>query len=39
MTANHAQFIEFALNANVLRIGEFKTKAGRMSPIFFFFLI
>ena len=35
MTANHAQFIEFALNANVLRFGEFKTKAGRMSPYFF----
>ena len=35
MTDNHAQFIEFALNANVLRFGEFKTKAGRMSPYFF----
>ncbi len=35
MTANHAQFIEFALSANVLRFGEFKTKAGRMSPYFF----
>lgn len=35
MSTNHAQFIEFALNANVLRFGEFKTKAGRMSPYFF----
>ncbi len=35
MPSNHAQFIEFALNANVLRFGEFKTKAGRMSPYFF----
>ena len=29
------QFIEFALNQNVLRFGEFKTKAGRLSPYFF----
>lgn len=29
------QFIEFALDANVLRFGEFKTKAGRLSPYFF----
>lgn len=35
MTENHAQFIEFALSANVLRFGSFKTKAGRMSPYFF----
>lgn len=28
-------FIEFALNKNVLRFGEFKTKAGRLSPYFF----
>lgn len=28
-------FIEFALEANVLRFGEFKTKAGRLSPYFF----
>lgn len=35
MTENHAQFIEFALSANVLRFGNFKTKAGRMSPYFF----
>lgn len=29
------EFIEFALNRNVLRFGEFKTKAGRLSPYFF----
>ncbi|SDG64518.1 orotate phosphoribosyltransferase [Propionivibrio dicarboxylicus] len=29
------EFIEFALNQNVLRFGEFKTKAGRLSPYFF----
>ncbi len=29
------QFIEFALEANVLRFGAFKTKAGRISPYFF----
>ena len=29
------QFIEFALQSNVLRFGEFKTKAGRLSPYFF----
>lgn len=28
-------FIEFALKTNVLRFGEYKTKAGRMSPYFF----
>ena len=28
-------FIEFALHQNVLRFGEFKTKAGRLSPYFF----
>ena len=28
-------FIQFALNQNVLRFGEFKTKAGRLSPYFF----
>lgn len=28
-------FIEFALACQVLRFGEFKTKAGRMSPYFF----
>ena len=35
MTENHAAFIEFALKSNVLRFGEFKTKAGRLSPYFF----
>lgn len=34
-STNQARFIEFALQANVLRFGEFKTKAGRMSPYFF----
>jgi orotate phosphoribosyltransferase len=29
------EFIEFALRAGVLRFGEFKTKAGRLSPYFF----
>jgi orotate phosphoribosyltransferase len=29
------EFIEFALNCQVLRFGEFKTKAGRLSPYFF----
>lgn len=29
------EFVEFALNQGVLRFGEFKTKAGRMSPYFF----
>jgi orotate phosphoribosyltransferase len=29
------QFIEFAIDAGVLRFGEFKTKAGRLSPYFF----
>ncbi len=28
-------FIEFAVACNVLRFGEFKTKAGRLSPYFF----
>ena len=28
-------FIAFALEQNVLRFGEFKTKAGRLSPYFF----
>jgi orotate phosphoribosyltransferase len=28
-------FIEFALTSQVLRFGEFKTKAGRLSPYFF----
>lgn len=29
------QFIEFAVQQNVLRFGQFKTKAGRQSPYFF----
>lgn len=29
------RFIEFCINSNVLRFGEFKTKAGRLSPYFF----
>jgi orotate phosphoribosyltransferase len=29
------EFIDFALKQNVLRFGEFKTKAGRLSPYFF----
>ena len=29
------QFIEFAVQQEVLRFGEFKTKAGRLSPYFF----
>lgn len=28
-------FIEFSISCNVLRFGEFKTKAGRLSPYFF----
>ena len=30
-----AQFIRFSLQAGVLRFGEFRTKAGRLSPYFF----
>ena len=29
------EFVQFAVHAGVLRFGEFKTKAGRMSPYFF----
>ncbi len=29
------EFVQFAVRAGVLRFGEFKTKAGRMSPYFF----
>ena len=29
------EFVKFALDAGVLRFGEFKTKAGRLSPYFF----
>jgi orotate phosphoribosyltransferase len=40
MTARDAdplaqEFVRFAVEAGVLRFGEFKTKAGRMSPYFF----
>ena len=31
----HQDFIAFALDCQVLRFGEFKTKAGRLSPYFF----
>jgi orotate phosphoribosyltransferase len=36
--ANHAlaqEFVQFSLDCGVLKFGEFKTKAGRMSPYFF----
>ncbi|MFM8798559.1 MAG: orotate phosphoribosyltransferase, partial [Fluviibacter sp.] len=33
-TLSH-DFIRFSLDQNVLRFGEFKTKAGRLSPYFF----
>ena len=33
--ARSQEFIRFALQAGVLRFGEFRTKAGRMSPYFF----
>ena len=29
------EFVQFAIDAGVLRFGEFKTKAGRLSPYFF----
>jgi orotate phosphoribosyltransferase len=41
MSTNHRQdalaqdFVKFAVEAGVLRFGEFKTKAGRLSPYFF----
>ena len=28
-------FVQFAVESDVLRFGQFKTKAGRMSPYFF----
>jgi orotate phosphoribosyltransferase len=33
--SNQDNFIQFTLEANVLSFGEFKTKAGRLSPYFF----
>jgi orotate phosphoribosyltransferase len=30
-----AEFVQFAIDCGVLRFGEFKTKAGRLSPYFF----
>ena len=35
MSSLSHDFIRFALNHHVLRFGEFKTKAGRLSPYFF----
>lgn len=35
MQSLRQQFIEFAVQAGVLRFGEFRTKAGRLSPYFF----
>lgn len=35
MSDYRADFVEFAIASNVLCFGEFKTKAGRMSPYFF----
>ena len=35
MDSLQQQFIEFALASKVLAFGEFKTKAGRLSPYFF----
>lgn len=35
MSKLREQFIEFSVNAGVLRFGEFTTKAGRLSPYFF----
>lgn len=35
MTSHSSEFIEFALRSKVLSFGEFKTKAGRLSPYFF----
>ena len=29
------EFVQFAIESGVLRFGEFKTKAGRVSPYFF----
>lgn len=35
MTTQSTKFVEFALQQNVLKFGEFKTKSGRLSPYFF----
>lgn len=35
MSDYKVEFVEFAIDANVLCFGTFKTKAGRMSPYFF----
>jgi len=35
MSHFHQDFIRFAIHQNVLRFGEFQTKAGRLSPYFF----
>lgn len=35
MSALSQEFIQFALDTGALRFGEFKTKAGRLSPYFF----
>ena len=35
MSSLRDQFIEFAVASQVLVFGEFKTKAGRLSPYFF----
>ncbi|SQI46992.1 Orotate phosphoribosyltransferase [Serratia plymuthica] len=35
MKAYQRQFIEFALNKQVLKFGEFTLKSGRTSPYFF----
>lgn len=35
MHAYHHDFIRFAVAQNILRFGEFQTKAGRLSPYFF----
>ncbi len=35
MTDYKAEFVDFAIASNVLCFGEFKTKAGRLSPYFF----
>ena len=34
-TALAQEFVQFAIASGVLRFGQFKTKAGRLSPYFF----